>query len=219
MHLFILVRKADELGINFWLRLLALGLSFSLLLQSYYYFSAINRNHPVRTPATLTNSEDAEKGRNDVALTNKVRSAIAQTKRLYMLSIAVKNHDGIVTLSGEAPSDIDRELAANVARETPGVQQVKNEIQVVASLKRANESALQASPAVNVEDLEMAANLREMLQDVPELKFLPIQVKVQQRAVTLSGQVTSEQQRQRAEQIVRNAPKVTTLTNQLRITH
>jgi osmotically-inducible protein OsmY len=215
MCFFILIRKADELGINFWLRLLAVGLGVSLLLQGYYYFSAINRVQPVSGAATT--SEEAEKDRTDVALTNKIRSAIAQTKRLYMLSIGVKNHDGIITLSGEVPSDIDRELAANVARETPGVQSVQNEIQIVASLKRANEGTVQASSAVNVEDLEMAANLREMLQAVPALQSLPIQIKVHQRIVTLSGQVATEPQRQQAEQIVHNAPKVVSIQNQLRV--
>lgn len=218
MCFFIWFRKADELGINFWLRLLAAGLSLSLLLQSYYYFSAINRDRPHPLPLVIS-SEDAEKERADVALTNKVRSAIAQTKRLYLLSIAVKNHEGAVTLSGEVPSEIDRELAANVARETPGVRAVQNEIQVVTSLKHANDNLAQASPAVNVEDLEMAANLREMLQAVPALPTAPIQIKVQHRVVTVSGQVANEQQRQQVEQVLRNAPKVASLNNQLRIGH
>ena len=215
MYFFLLIRKADELGINFWLRLLGLGLGATLFLQCFYYFSVINRDLPAVLP--VPHIEDAEKGRNEVALTTSIRSALTQTKRLYNLSIGVKNRDGVITLSGEVPSEIDRDLAANVTKKIPGVKDVCNEIQVVANLKRPGEDTVQVSSTVNVEDLEIEANLRESLQNVAELKDQPIQIKVQQRAVILTGRVASEPLRLRAEQTIRNAPKVNQVSNQLRI--
>lgn len=219
MYFFLLLRQADELGINFWLRLLAVGLCASLLFQSFFYFSVINRTEPVIVQTSFSRQEEAEKGKIDVALANKVRSAIAQTKRLYPLGIAVKNRDGIITLTGEVPTDIDRELAANVAKEMPGVKEVSNEIQVITNLKNPNEESGQVNSTVNVEDLEIEANLRETFQVVPELKAQPIQIKVHHRQVTLTGRVASEQQRQRAEQLVHDAPKIITINNQLHVSH
>ena len=63
----------------------------------------------------------------------------------------------------------------------------------------------------------MEANLRENLQSIPELKPQLIVIKVRNRAVTLTGRVGSEQQRQRAEQVLREAPKVVSVSNQLRV--
>ncbi|MBS1811325.1 MAG: BON domain-containing protein [Acidobacteria bacterium] len=215
MYFFILIRKADELGINFWLRLLALGLGTSLFLQGFYYFSVINQELPA-APA-LSKSEEIEKGKNDGTLTTSIRSALTQTKRLYSLSIGVKNRDGIITLTGEVPTEIDRDLAANVTKNIPGVKDVCNEIRVIANLRRPGEEAAPISSTVNVEDLEMEANLRETLQSLPALQNQPIQIKVQHRAVTLTGQVSTEHQRQLAEQTMRQAAKVTLVSNQLRL--
>lgn len=219
MFFFFLIRKADELGINFWLRLLAVGLCLSFVLQGFYYFSVINRNLPVTIQDSIAQREAAEKEQNEAALASKIRSAIGQTKRLYTLGITVKNRDGVITLAGEVPTEIDRDLAVNVAKETPGVQAVNSEIQVLPSLRRPSENNTQLNPTVNIEDLEMEANLRETLQSVAELKTQPIQIKVHHREVTLTGSVINEQQRQHAEQALRYAPKIVSLSNQLRLSH
>jgi hyperosmotically inducible periplasmic protein len=217
MYHYFFLRKADEMGLNFWLRFLAFGLIASLFLQAFYYFASINSATPLRGQETISGRAAEEQEKNDAALTSTIRAAMARTKRLYSLQLGVKNRAGRVTLTGEVPSMIDRELAANLAREIPGVQAVNNEILVLAKPSRLGEDGAKINSMVNVEDLEMAANLREMIQALDELKVQPIQIKVQQRVVTLTGQVATTQQRQRAEQVVRYAPKVTSVNNHLRL--
>ena len=78
MNYFLLLRKADELGINFWLGGLALGLGAALFLQSFYYFSVINRDLPATVQSALAKSEEAERGKNAVTLASRVHATIAQ---------------------------------------------------------------------------------------------------------------------------------------------
>ena len=216
MFFFVLIRKADEMGVNFWLRVLALGLCVSLFLLASYYFLVVNRVTE-EPPIVATTPADFDKRQADAALSARIRSAITRTKRLYSLGIGVENKDGVITLTGEVPTEIDKDLAGKLAQETPGVKEVHNQLEVAPSLKRPNDPEPQNSVALNVEDLEMEANLRENLQAIPELKSQPIVIKVNNRAVTLTGRVGSEQQRQRAEQVLRGAPKVVSVSNQLRV--
>ncbi len=217
MDILLLLRKADEMGINLWLRLLVLGLCLSLVLLITYYFLIVNREPTQQLQAAIMAPPESDKRQLDAAVSARVRSAITRTKRLYNLNIGVENKEGSIILSGEVPTDIDKELAGALAQETAGVKQVYNQLQVTPTLGRTNEPLLQTNTSLNVEDLEMEANLRESLQSIAELKSQQILVKVHNRTVTLTGRVANEQQRLRIEQMLRNAPKVSSISNQLRV--
>ena len=169
------------MGVNFGLRLLALGLSVVLSLLIAYYFLVINRsvNPPMPTQADSLKTLDAEKRKADAALISKVKSAIAQTKRLHGYGIGVEYHDGRLTLSGEVPTEIDKELVANLARETLGVKEVTNQIRITPEATPQPGEAVNQDLAINVEDLELQANLYERVLSVPELKAQQIEIKVQ----------------------------------------
>ena len=217
MDFLLLLRKADEMGINFWLRLLVLGLCVSLLLLASYYFLTINQDPNQYPQAAVAVLPETDKRQLDAAVSARIRAAITRTKRLYKLNIGVENKEGRITLTGEVPTEIDQELAGTLAQETSGVKEVHNQLQVRPSRNQTNEPMTQGNTPLNVEDLEMEANLRESLQVLPELKTQPILLKVNNRAVTLTGRIATEQQRLRVEQILRNAPKVSSLSNQLRV--
>ncbi|HEX4947979.1 MAG TPA: BON domain-containing protein [Blastocatellia bacterium] len=216
----LLRRKANGLGINVGLRLLAFGLSFTLLLLITYYFLVVNRSLPpsllVPQDATLK-TLDAERRKADAALIRKVKSAISQTKRLHGYSIGIEYKDGVVTLSGEVPTEIDKDLAATLAREISGSRDINNQIRIAPEVMPQAGESLGQELAINVDDLELQANLRERIMSVPELKPQRIEIKVQNRIATLSGTVASEALKMRAEQVLRNYPKVASVTNQLRI--
>ncbi len=207
------------MGINLGLRLLVLSLSFVLLLLVAYYFLVVNRslNPSLPTQADSLKTLDAEKRKADAALISKVKSAISQTKRLHGYGIGVECREGMVTLTGEVPTEIDKELAASLARETFGVKEVTNQIRITPEATPQPGEAVNQDLALNVDDLELQANLHERVISVPELKAQRIEIKVQNRVVTLTGNVASEAQKFRTEQLLRNYPKVTSITNQLRI--
>ncbi len=207
------------MGVNLGLRLLAMGLSVVLCLLIVYYFLVVNRsiNPPLSTQANSLKMLDAEKRKAEAALLSKVKSAIAQTKRLHGYAIGVEYKDGMVVLTGEVPTEIDKELAANLARETLSLKEITNQISIMPAATPQSSEGVQQELSINVDDLELQANLRERVLSIPDLKTQRITIKVQHRIVTLTGEVASESQKLRVEQLLRNYPRVTAVNNHLRI--
>lgn len=66
----------------------------------------------------------------DTVITTKVKAAFVQDDTVSALRISVTSNNGIVQLSGFANSPLEADRAAMVARQVPGVKQVKNDILV-----------------------------------------------------------------------------------------
>ena len=70
----------------------------------------------------------AKETSHDAALTTKVKTALALSKRLPTDHINVDSEGDVVTLRGDVPSDATRELAESIARDVPGVREVHNHL-------------------------------------------------------------------------------------------
>ncbi|MBL8483403.1 MAG: BON domain-containing protein [Rhodocyclaceae bacterium] len=66
----------------------------------------------------------------DAAVTTKVKAAFVKDKDVSALDIKVQTFKGTVQLSGFAPSQDVRYRAEQIARATPGVKAVSNDIQL-----------------------------------------------------------------------------------------
>jgi hyperosmotically inducible protein len=146
----------------------------------------------------------------DVAATTKVKAAFGLSKRVSAYDINVSTTDGIVTLTGLVPSEDVKSLAGEIARDTQGVRQVNNEIRIDPAAQPTSESA-------RVEDLEIRTSILESLARSPELGGKNIDVKVENRIVTLSGGVDTTAQRNGAEQTARAVDGVAGVTNNLTV--
>lgn len=150
----------------------------------------------------------------DATITGQVKTAFAISKRLSAYEIAVETKDGVVTLSGQTPSEIDRELAGAVAKDTTGVTQVDNQLRVEPGIKPSDASLRESS---RIADLEIHADLRERLAASEHLTGSEIQVSVKDRVVTLTGRTQTPQQKVGAEQLARSLPNVVNVVNQLTV--
>lgn len=148
----------------------------------------------------------------DAATTRKVKTALGLSKRLAGFDIDVNASGGVVTLTGRVPSEDAKSLAGEIARDTPGVSEVKNEISVEPNAQPSSES-------VHVEDLEIRVAILEALAHSRELGGKNIDVKVDNRTVTLSGMVETPAQRNGAEQIARAVDGVAGVTNNLGVSN
>src|SRR5262249_37865311 len=148
----------------------------------------------------------------DAATTVKVKSALSLSKRLAGYNIGVKTEGGVVTLTGEVSSDEAKSLAGDIARDTPGAKDVKNDINVNPGARPSNESS-------RVEDLEIKTSILESLNHSPELAGKRIEVKVENQVVLLTGTVDTPAQRSGAEQIARAATGVVGVTNNIAVTN
>jgi hyperosmotically inducible periplasmic protein len=68
----------------------------------------------------------------DSTITTKVNAALAADKDLSAVKIDVDTKDGVVTLTGPAPSAAAREKATDVAKNVKGVTSVNNQLVVKA---------------------------------------------------------------------------------------
>jgi len=153
----------------------------------------------------------------DAGITGQVKAAFALSKRISAYEIGVDTKDGVVTLTGQAPSEIDRELAGNVAKDTTGVKQVDNQIRVEPGLKPSDASVRESS---RVADLEIHADLRERMSASEYLSGSAgneIHVSVKDRVITLTGRTQTPQQKTGAEQLARSLPNVADVVNQLTV--
>jgi hyperosmotically inducible periplasmic protein len=66
----------------------------------------------------------------DATITTRVKARMAEDKSVSATSISVETLKGTVQLSGFAKSNDERATAERLARSTPGVQAVRNDILV-----------------------------------------------------------------------------------------
>lgn len=159
-------------------------------------------------------ARDALRDVADAGITGQVKAAFALSKRISAYEIGVETKDGVVTLTGQAPSEIDRELAGAVAKDTTGVKQVDNQIRVEPGLKPSDASMRESSRVV---DLEIYADLRERLAASEHFSGSEIQVSVKDRVVTLTGRAQTPQQKAGAEHLARSLSNVANVVNQLTV--
>lgn len=69
----------------------------------------------------------------DAAITAKVNASLVRDKDLGAIRIDVDTQDGVVTLSGLAPSASAKEHASELARTVPGVHSVNNQLTIRSS--------------------------------------------------------------------------------------
>ncbi len=79
---------------------------------------------------TLFGRESARQYVDDATITTSIESRVARDPRLHPERIDVQTAKGVVELSGSVPSAAEKERAGELARQTPGVREVRNDIAV-----------------------------------------------------------------------------------------
>jgi len=186
-------------------KLIAVVIVLIIVAGAGYYIYTHGWKKPESFRALFSSSGDPDTSR-------KVKTALGLSKRLARFDINVTTGDGVATLTGQVPSEDIKSLAGEIARDTAGVKDVKNEISVDPAAQPSTES-------VHVEDLEIRVAILEALARSRELGGKSIDVKVENRSVTLSGSVETPTQRNGAEQIARAVDGVAGVTNNLAVTN
>jgi hyperosmotically inducible protein len=148
----------------------------------------------------------------DADTANKVKDSFKYSKRLTGDNVNVVANTGVITLTGQLPSEALKSLAGEIARDTQGVTEVKNEIAVDPGAQPSIENS-------RIDDLEIRAAILEAFARSPELGGKTIDVKVEKRMVTLSGTVETPAQSNGAEQSARAVDGVAGVSNTLAVTN
>lgn len=155
----------------------------------------------------------------DAWIDGKIETSYTLSRYLNPFVIDTQVKNGVVTLSGDVESEIDKELAGEIAKGTDGVTKVHNELRVAAGSRDANRQ--QAGNARDfgdfVDDATLTARVKYALIANDSTEGLAIDVDTMNREVTLSGEVDSDQQKQLAERIAGNVDGVAEVKSELKV--
>jgi hyperosmotically inducible periplasmic protein len=172
--------------------------------------------------AAARKSDTFEGGVKDAWIMGKIETVYTLNKHLNPFSIDTDVENGIVHLTGMVESDIDRDLAGELAKGIEGVVEVKNDLKVGPPEHAGGAgSASAGSPREDrsfgawVDDATTTAAVKSKLIGNPNTKGMKIDVDTRGDVVTLSGRVASAEEKQLAEEIARNTGDVKDVRNQL----
>src|ERR1700730_6417858 len=103
----------------------------------------------------------------DAATTSKVKTALLLSKNVSAFDITTTTTRGVVSLTGEVPSDETRKLAGAIAQDTSGVAQVENTLVVNPGAGR---NPGMANLGDRIADLEVKTIVIDRLARSPDLK-------------------------------------------------
>jgi len=146
--------------------------------------------------------------------TSKVKSALALSKNVSAFDINVDSSGGVVTLRGTVPSQESRRIAEEIARDTDGVKEVKNQISVDHSAKP---DPQMANLGTRVSDLELRTRLDDTLDKDSSLRDDDIKIDVQNGVVNLDGEVDTTEEKRAAEAQAWRLNDIKDVRNNLRV--
>jgi osmotically-inducible protein OsmY len=178
----------------------------------------------VRTEPTATSGREAPRSaiepdsaldgrleRPDLWVTTKIQAKYFIDDEVRARNIDVDTQGGVVTLRGTVDSYAIRRQAVALARNTEGVREVRDELQVDPS------SAEEQNATAAIDDAWIATKIQSKYFLDPDAKGRTIDLRVADGVVTLTGSVESEAQRKTAEQIAGETDGVTEVRNDLQV--
>jgi len=147
-------------------------------------------------------------------LTAKVKTALALSKSASAFDVDVDSDDGTVTLTGAVRSNDIRAAVLDIARDTAGVLEVVDRLQVdprVVSGKEKDELTERLT------ELQIESAVYERLLYAEGLDAKWIRVEVAGRVVRLTGSVPDSNQKQRAASLVASVAGVEQVVNRLEV--
>lgn len=164
----------------------------------------------------------------DAWIKGKLEGVYLFNQHLSPFKINTKVENGVVNLTGTVDTEIDKDLAGEIARGVGGVQKVNNQLAVESrsgrgrvSEERGRESGGAGSGENGfvhwVKDATITATVKSKLLANGEISGMKINVDTHDNRVTLSGEVESDEARQLAGQIAENTENVVGVENNLRV--
>ncbi|MBI5118205.1 BON domain-containing protein [Candidatus Poribacteria bacterium] len=136
----------------------------------------------------------------ETRITASVKTALALNRHLNTMQIDVSASDGVVTLSGAVATDIQKQLAEEVARSIKGVERVQNDLVISRTLTLAPDMP-ERTLGEKLDDLTIVASVKTALLLNQNIRANRIEVSSNRGAVVLGGTVESPAEAELARKI------------------
>lgn len=171
------------------------------------------------TVETGKHNDSSESAIKDAWLDGKLESALLFNEHLNSFDIDTDVKNNIAYLRGAVESDIDRDLAGEIAKSINGVAKVENELVVdkaKAAMSRDSDAAKERqSFKQSVSNATLTARIKSQLLMNGNTGGMAINVDSTQGVVTLSGVVKSDQEKDLAIKLASNTSGATSVTDRL----
>lgn len=163
--------------------------------------------------------KDSKAAFKDGWVESKLATAIALNKYLNPFEIDIRVDNNVATLEGEVHSDIDKELAENIALGVEGIDSVTNKIKVVEKPANLAEPITPKGRnfAQYVTDASTTAAIKTELLASKNVKGLAIDVDTLNNQVILSGKVDTHEEKALAQAIAAKHDDVKDVINNLQV--
>lgn len=156
----------------------------------------------------------------DAWIKGKIESALVLNEYLNISAIDVDVHDNRVLLTGAVPSDIDADLARQIAQSVDGVETVIDRLTVDATVRVTRNSDGSAHGSLfqaNVKNATLAARIKSELRNTLTTRANDIDVESHEGRMILTGFVESEQTKKRAGDIAHRLNDAGSVVNRIQI--
>ncbi len=145
----------------------------------------------------------------DAWIDGKAEATLLFNGDLNSFDINTDVKDGVVYLTGDVDSQVEKRLASELVRNIDGVKEVDNTLTVM------DQEQQDSSISQNVLDAKIATVVKTSLLLDPEVNGTDINVDVDQGVVTLKGDVTSDEMQQLAVMLAKNTDDVKKVSDEL----
>tara|TARA_R110001599_G_scaffold353231_1_gene591126 strand:+ start:212541 stop:213155 length:615 start_codon:yes stop_codon:yes gene_type:complete len=189
----------------------------SLLLGSGLSLHTFADHHEGATVQASTTAS-MERKASDAWREGKLDTIYLFNRHLNNFTIDPEVRGNTVVLTGKVESDVDKELAEQLAKGIDGITEVTNRLLVVPSEEaRANAAAGDRDFSDKVEDATLTAEVKTKLLANGQTDGLKIHVDTVARNVTLTGTVDSSAEKDLAGEITKQVDGVADVDNQLEV--
>ncbi|WP_299595408.1 BON domain-containing protein [uncultured Microbulbifer sp.] len=162
--------------------------------------------------ATTYAADDAKNGAmSDAWLDGKAETILLLNENLNNFTINTDVSDGVVQLTGEVESNVDRRLAEELIASVDGVKSVQNKLTI------ANEEPIGEKINRKYVDTKIATVVKTRLLMDREVAGTDIDVASKNGTIILRGFVESDAEKDLAEAIARNTNDVEKVQNKLKV--
>jgi osmotically-inducible protein OsmY len=166
-------------------------------------------------------TEQAQTAIKDAWLQGKLESALLFNEYLNSFAINTEVNNGVASLRGTVESDIDRDLAGEIAESIEGITKVNNELGVDKAKTQAAKNSKDAKQREgfkqSVLNATLTARVKTQLLMNGNTSGTAINVDSKDGVVTLSGVVESDQERELAVRIASNTNGTQSVNDQLMV--
>lgn len=151
----------------------------------------------------------------DATTTARVKTNLLWNEHVAGRDIRVSTENGIVRLEGTVASDAERDLAVQLARNTGGVESVRNEI-AVRDMEKTDASMMDKATRT-IGDTVLTGRVKTVLMASKGMEGAEVEVRTEEGVVTLTGAVTSREQAAHVVRVVDNVESVREVVSELKI--